>query len=62
MSKLPIAGILILMLLVVSGYVASEPTDMSDEARAEDTVRSMDPHVNYYEQYLLAMGIARPAP
>ncbi len=27
MSKLPVAGILILMLLVVSGYVASEPTD-----------------------------------
>jgi len=28
------------------------------DLRAEDTVRSMDPHVNYYEQYLLAMGIA----
>jgi hypothetical protein len=35
MSKLPIAGILILMLLVVSGYVASEPTDVTDEAAAE---------------------------
>ena len=33
MSKLPVAGILVLMLLVVSGYVASEPTDVTDEAR-----------------------------
>ena len=61
MSKLPIAGILILMLLVVSGYVSSEPTDIADQAQNEAPVVSADPHVNYYEQYLIAAGLARSA-
>ena len=55
MSKLPIAGILVLMLLIVSGYVASEPTEMADEALAETAVLSLDPHVNYYQQHLLTL-------
>lgn len=59
MNKLPVAGILILMLLIVSGYVSSEPTDMADEARNEAPVVSVDPHVNYYEQYLAAAGLGR---
>ncbi len=58
MSKLPIAGILVLMLLIVSGYVASEPADMPDEVRADNAVLSLDPHVNYYRQHLLAMEVA----
>jgi hypothetical protein len=58
MSKLPIAGIVILMLLVVSGYVASEPADIADEVRADDAVLSLDPHVNYYRQHVIAMEIA----
>ena len=61
MSKLPVAGILILMLLVVSGYVASEPAASPDEART-DAVLSADPHVNYYEQHLAAMRISHSAP
>jgi len=58
--KLPVAGILVLMLFVVSGYVASEPADVPD-ATAGETVVSLDPHVNYYEQYLASMGIERAA-
>jgi hypothetical protein len=61
MSKLPIAGILVLMLLIVSGYVASEPSEMADEALADSAVPSLDPHVNYYQQYMLALKIVRPA-
>ena len=61
MSKLPIAGIIILMLLVVSGYVASEPADTADETTAERVVVSPDSHVNYYERHLIAMGVAQPA-
>ena len=61
MSKLPIAGILVLMLLIVSGYVASEPAEMADEALADSAVPSLDPHVNYYQQYLLTLDIARAA-
>ena len=61
MSKLPIAGILVLMLLVVSGYVASEPAEMTD-ARADTAVLSLDPHVNYYRQHVIALETARPAP
>jgi hypothetical protein len=60
--KLPIAGIFILMLLIVSGYVASEPAAGTDEGRIEIPVVSLDPHVNYYEQHLTAMGVIRPAP
>lgn len=60
MSKLPVAGILILMLLVVSGYVASEPTDAADEARNAAPMVSLDPHVNYYAQYLTALEVAEP--
>ena len=56
MSKLPIAGILILMLLVVSGYVSSEPTDISNGVANGGPVVSADPHVNYYAQYLISMG------
>ena len=59
--KLPVAGIFILMLLVVSGYVASEPTDVADEARGEAPMVSLDPHVNYYAQYLNALEVAGPA-
>ena len=62
MSKLPIAGILVLMLLVVSGYVASEPADVPDEVRADDAIVSLDPHVNYYRQYLTSMEVERAAP
>ena len=61
MSKLPVAGILILMLLVVSGYVSSEPAGLVDEAANEGPVVSVDPHVNYYAQYLLSMGVSQPA-
>jgi hypothetical protein len=61
MNKLPIAGILVLMLLVVSGYVASEPAEIADEARADDAILSLDPHVNYYRQHLIAMDLARVA-
>ena len=61
MSKLPIVGIVVLMLLVVSGYVASEPADIVDEARADEAVLSLDPHVNYYRQHVISMEIARVA-
>jgi hypothetical protein len=60
MSKLPIAGIVVLMLLVVSGYVASEPAERVHEARA-DAVLSLDPHVNYYRQHVISMENARVA-
>jgi len=60
MSKLPIAGILVLMLLVVSGYVASEPTEMADDVRADGAIISVDPHVNYYRQHVIALEVARP--
>ena len=56
MSKLPIAGILILMLLVVSGYVASEPTDVRTKLATTAPIVSLDPHVNYYAQYLTDDG------
>ena len=59
--NLPVAGILILMLLVVSGYVASEPADVADEARNEAPMVSVDPHVNLYAQYLAAREVAEPA-
>ena len=55
MNKLPIAGILVLMLLVVSGYVASEPADIADQAGTEAPVVSLDPHVNYYAQYVTGL-------
>jgi len=61
MSKLPIAGILVLMLLIVSGYVASEPAEMADEALADNVVLSLDPHVNYYQQHLLTLETTRSA-
>jgi hypothetical protein len=61
MSKLPVAGILILILLVVSGYVSSEPTDLADEVANEGPVVSIDPHVNYYARYLISMEVSQPA-
>jgi hypothetical protein len=59
MKTLPILGILILMLLVVSGYVSSDETQgLSTESAA----RYVDPHLNYYEEHLSAMGIERRKP
>ena len=54
-NRIPVIGLLVLMLLVVSGYVASEETQAP---RAESTVH-VDPHVNYYQEHLARMGIAR---
>ena len=56
MNKLPVVGILVLMLLVISGYVSSEETQVNATTSA---VRHLDPHLNYYEQHLIAMGIER---
>ena len=52
-----ILGILILMLLVVSGYVSSDETQA---IRTESAARHVDPHLNYYEEHLIAMGIRKP--
>ena len=58
MNKLPIVGILVLMLLVVSGYVSSEETQtVADNAATQ----YLDPHLGYYEKHLVAMGIERSA-
>jgi hypothetical protein len=60
MSKLPIAGISDPDASRVSGYVASEPTDMVTKlVRRHGAVDG--PSVNYYAQYLLALGIAARA-
>lgn len=59
MSKLPIIGILVLMLLVVSGYVSSEETPT---LQADTSVQHLDPHLNYYEKHLAALGIERREP
>ncbi len=56
MNKLPIIGILVLMLLVVSGYVSSEETQV---VQADSSVQHLDPHLAYYEKHLDAMGIER---
>ena len=56
MNRLPIAGLLILMLLVVSGYVSSG-TSVANDAVATPTVAHLDPHVGYYQQHLAAMGV-----
>jgi len=58
MNRLPIVGILILMLLVISGYVSS-----SEETPViRSTEQHLDPHVGYYEQHLINMGIERRKP
>jgi hypothetical protein len=54
MNKLPIVGILVLMLLVVSGYVSSEETPV---IQADSSVQHLDPHLTYYDRHLVAMGI-----
>jgi hypothetical protein len=59
MNTLPILGILILMLLVVSGYVSSDETQAIP---VESAARHVDPHLNYYEEHLIAMGIERRKP
>ena len=56
MSKLPIVGILVLMLLIVGGYVSSEETQA---ARVETTAQYADPHLNYYEEHLARIGLGR---
>ena len=62
MDKLPIIGILILMLLVISGYVSSSPSEDTQLIIAESTGRHLDPHVTYYEDHLITMGIERRKP
>lgn len=59
MNKLPIVGILVLMLLVVSGYVSSEETQPAADSSA---TQYLDPHLAYYEKHLAAMGIERSTP
>jgi regulator of protease activity HflC (stomatin/prohibitin superfamily) len=59
MNRLPILGIFILMLLVISGYVSSSPAEEPQVVRLESAGRYVDPHLNYYEQHLIAMGIER---
>ena len=59
MNKLPIIGILLLMLLVISGYVSSMPADEEEVqvARAETSREYLDPHVKYYEEHLIRIGL-----
>ena len=61
MSKL-IVGILVLMLFVISGYVASSPAEDAQSIRAANTGPHPDPHVNYYLEHLTAMGIEQRQP
>ena len=58
MSKLPIIGIFVLMLLVISGYVSSNEETQAIPTAA--TGQHLDPHLNYYEQHLIAMGVVQP--
>jgi hypothetical protein len=53
--KLPVIGIVILMLLVIARYVSS--SDETPVLRADTTGQYLDPHLNHYEQHLIAMGI-----
>ena len=59
MKSLPIMGILILMLLVISGYGASEDTQALPAERA---TWHADPHVYHYQEHLIKMGIERRQP
>lgn len=60
MNRLPIIGIFILMLLVISGYVSS--SEETPVIGGESTERHLDPHVSYYEQHLINMGIEQREP
>ena len=56
MDKLPVIGILVLMLLVINGYVSSSPGEEA-QAKGAANAEHLDPHVSYYEQHLILMGI-----
>ncbi len=59
MNKPPAIGILIVALLVVSGYVSSSPKEEMRVTRAASTGLHPDAHVSYYEAHLIAIGIKR---
>jgi hypothetical protein len=61
MKTLPALGILVLMLLVVSGYVSSSPNEETEAFRAASPGH-LDPHLGYYEEHLIRMGIERRKP
>ena len=57
MKTLPAIGILIIVLLALSGYVSSSPKEHAQTTRASSTEQHPDAHVSYYEEHLIAMGI-----
>ena len=57
MNSLPIIGIFVLMLLVISGYVSS--SEETPAMGGESMEQHPDPHVSYYKQHLINMGIER---
>ena len=62
MKRLPTIGILIVTLLVVSGYVSSSPNEEPQVMLAGSAVRHLDPHLDYYEEHLIRMGIEQRRP
>ena len=59
MNILPVIGILILMLLVISGYVSTSANEDTQATRAQAPPWHGDPHLNYYEEHLTKMGVER---
>jgi len=59
MDRLPVVGILVLMLFVISGYVSSSPGEEAPVIGVADIEQHLDPHVSYYEQHLIRMGIEK---
>jgi hypothetical protein len=62
MNRPSAIGLLIAVLLVVSGYVSSSPKEAAQTTRAASTERHPDAHVSYYKEHLIAIGIMRRDP
>ena len=62
MNRPSAIGLLIAVLLVVSGYVSSSPKEASQTTRPSSTERHPDAHVSYYKEHLIAIGITRRDP
>ena len=59
MNKVAATALAMILVLVGSGYVSGTPAKEAQANPAPVAAPHLDPHVGYYEQHLINIGIAK---
>jgi hypothetical protein len=59
MNRLPAIALAVVIVLVGSAYISSAPATEAQVNPAPVATSHLDPHVGYYEQYLINIGIVK---